>query len=757
MKQHFLLVLVTCLLSLTACTSDDWTGAGGNGENAIRFSAYTTALKPGSGAHTRNAETNPASLKASGFGIMAYQSVGDYDPSAASTEFYMEDQQVTWNGSAWTYSPTKYWPAGNSHKLSFFAYGPYGATGVSLVKDSKEPKLSVALPPDQKKTVDLVTAATRNLGSDQSSSPVTFTFKHVMAAVKMKAKASADLTGNGQVQLHVTGLKLKHTDKLPAAGTYHMHTGNWGEFTGYLSGIYDLGDAANGILNRDPAIDAVDVSDAAGVDLFGTNTLYLIPINGVTGSAAEGEVQAEVSFKLRTRSDGISNDWVESSKTLTVNFPARGFKQGSLTSYTFTIGLNEIKVSADITETKTELITGNYTGALGDVSRIVIDNTWTYDVKKTSTNQYSIEGLTDFPASGTVSVYIKDNQEDKEVLLLTTSKGTFDPATGLLTLNLSPGGMEGKGTETEPYQVTTAAQLRGVSCVSDYTYYKQTQDIDLSIYSNWTCLSNTTKSNMHAFYSRYDGGHYQITNLKQTPETTGGGLFNENFGVIQNVHVSGNIQRNGNIGGICSTCRGTECQILSCSSAVNITSEVLTGKGERYVGGIVGHVNGGCPIYHCKNTGNISGYYEVCGGIVGYVYNGVKIEFCYNTGNISPTTIYAGGGTGGIVGAIFHKPLLKYCYNTGTISTPTSYDAGRYKSGGIIAVAQGNDVTAEKITENYSISSPIGSSLVTEDDNYIFNSVSAWPAYSEVSTNGWGSAHWKPYAMGEYPKLLWEK
>lgn len=350
MKQHFLLVLVTCLLSLTACTSDDWTEPGGNGENAIRFSAYTTALKPGNGAHTRNAETTPASLKTSGFGIMAYQSLGDYNPSAPTlTEFYMEDQHVTWNSSAWTYSPTKYWPAGNSHKLSFFAYGPYGATGVSLVKGSKEPKLTVALPANQKETVDIVTAYMQNLGSDQSSSPVTFTFSHVTAAVKMKAKASADLTGNQQVKLHVTGLKLKHTDKLPAAGTYHMHTGNWGEFTGYLSGTYDLGDATNGILNRDPAIDAVDVSgNTAGVDLFGTNTLYLIPINGATGNTAAGDVQAEVSFKLRTRPDNNSAEWVESSKTLTVNLPAGGFKQGSLTNYTFTIGLDEIKVSADV-------------------------------------------------------------------------------------------------------------------------------------------------------------------------------------------------------------------------------------------------------------------------------------------------------------------------------------------------------------------------------------------------------------------------
>lgn len=746
MKQHFLLVLVTCLLSLTACTSDDWTGAGGNGENAIRFSAYTTALKPGSGAHTRNAETTPASLKASGFGIMAYQSVGDYDPSAASTEFYMEDQHVTWNSSAWTYSPTKYWPAGSSYKLSFFAYGPYGATGVSLVKDSKEPKLTVTLPADPKETVDVVTADMRNLGSGQSSSPVTFTFRHVMAAVKMKAKASADLTGNQQVQLHVTGLKLKHSEKLASDGTYSIYEGHWFK-TRYLPDTYDLGDAANGILNRDLAIDAVDVSsDAAGVDLFGTNTLYLIPINGATGSA-EGEVQAEVSFKLRTRPDNNSAEWVESSKTLTVNLPAGGFKQGSLTSYTFTIGLDEIKVSAEITETK--LITGNYTGALGDVSRILIDNTWTYDVKKTSTNQYSIDGLTALPASGTVSVYIKDNQENKEVFLLTTSNASFDQTNGILTLNLSPGGMEGQGTEKDPYQVTTAAQLRGVSVGQINTDavnngqndYIQMNDIDLSFYSNWKPIKSGRV---------YDGGSYNILNLTSTQ----GGIFSYSGGTIKNVHLkSGKITTKAVfcVGGIVNNC--TQNKVINCSNNATIKAE----KGsleEVFTGGIAGGASEkGMNIEYCKNSGNITGELST-GGIVGFTWTGDRIAFCYNTGTITDTS---GKGTaknmgcGGIFGVQI-RTKIEYCYNIGTIIVKAD-DANKGNIGGVTGW------NYDSVSHSWGISAyPIvGRAGISDVDNNIFNPSSAWPTYSEDLTNGWGSAHWKPYAMGEYPKLLWEK
>lgn len=745
MKQHFLLVLVTCLLSLTACTSDDWTEPGGNGENAIRFSAYTTALKPGSGAHTRNAETNSTSLKASGFGIMAYQSVGDYNPYSASTEFYMVDQHVTWNSSAWTYSPAKYWPAGSSYKLSFYAYGPYGATGVSLM-NSKEPQLTVALPANQKETVDIVTAYMRNLGSDQSSSPVTFTFKHVTAAVKMKAKASADLTGNQQVKLHVTGLKLKHSEKLASNGTYSIYTGHWAK-TRYLPDTYDLGDAANGILNRDPSINAVDVStDAAGVDLFGTNTLYLIPINQTIGSNP-GDVQAEVSFKLRTRPDDSSTDWVESSKTLTVNLPEDGFKQGRLTNYTFTIGLNEIKVSADITETK--LITGNYAGALGDVSRILIDNTWTYDVRKTSTNQYSIDGLTDLPASGTVSVYIKDNQENKEVLLLTTSNGEFDQANGILTLNLSPGGMEGKGTETEPYQATTAAQLRGVSVGQIYTDavnngqndYIQMNDIDLSFYSNWKPIKSGRV---------YDGGSYNILNLTSTQ----GGIFSYSGGTIKNVHLkSGTITTNSvpSVGGIVNDCSHNK--VINCSNNATIKAEkgVLV---EVYTGGIAGGAGGtGMNIENCKNSGNITGEFFT-GGIFGYSWQGERIAFCYNTGTITDT--YSGAdatekrGCAGIFGAQGNA-TIEYCYNIGTIS-----DSGNANKGNIGGVTGWN---GGSVSHSWGISAyPIvGRAGVSDADNNIFDPDGAWPTYSEDPTNGWGSAHWQPYATGEYPKLLWEK
>lgn len=740
MKQHFLLVFVTCLLPLTACTSDDWTEPGGNGENAIRFSAYTTALKAGNGAHTRNAETTPSSLKTSGFGIMAYQSLGDYNPTATSTEFYMQDQRVTWDGSAWTYSPTKYWPAGNSRKLSFFAYGPYGATGVSLVKDSKEPKLTVTLPANQKETADLVAAAVRNLGTDKSGSAVTFTFSHVAAAVKMKAKASADLTANKQVQLHVTGLKLKHSEKLASDGTYSIYTGYWVK-TRYLPDTYDLGDAANGILNRDPSINAVDVStDAAGVDLFGTNTLYLIPINGTTGSAA-GDVQAEVSFKLRTRPDDSSTDWVESSKILTVNLPEDGFKQGRLTNYTFTIGLDEIKVSADITETK--LITGNYVGALGDVSRILIDNTWTYDVRKTSTNQYSIDGLTDLPASGTVSVYIKDNQENKEVLLLTTSNGAFDQTNGLLTLNLGPGGMEGKGTETEPYQVTTAAQLRGVSVGQSsadegINYYVQLNDIDLASYtSDWQPVKSGKS---------YDGQGHAVKNLNSTQ----GGIFAANGGTITYVRLeSGTINTSGvqKVGGIVNRSNVSGLNISYCSNGANITAKKAS-LDEVMAGGITGDASG-ATVISCKNTGRIeTDYYS--GGIFGFAWEAQSIQYCFNTGEIidvSSSDPYSKFGCGGIYGTQAGTHI-SYCYNIGSIGgngiAPKGNIGGRnWNSNGTVEYCW---ATADPIVESG-----------TTSNCTIFNSGSAWPTYSEDPANGWGSAHWKAYVMGEYPKLLWEK
>ena len=52
---------------------------------------------------------------------------------------------------------------------------------------------------------------------------------------------------------------------------------------------------------------------------------------------------------------------------------------------------------------------------------------------------------------------------------------------------------------------------------------------------------------------------------------------------------------------------------------------------------------------------------------------------------------------------------------------------------------------------------PSGDNAVNSSNQGFDNANNQWPVYSTDPSNGWGSAHWKSYSQGEYPKLLWEE
>lgn len=57
---------------------------------------------------------------------------------------------------------------------------------------------------------------------------------------------------------------------------------------------------------------------------------------------------------------------------------------------------------------------------------------------------------------------------------------------------------------------------------------------------------------------------------------------------------------------------------------------------------------------------------------------------------------------------------------------------------------------------NLNLFGDIQSGAITTANNSFDSSTNQWPSYTTDAANGWGSAHWKSYANGEYPKLNWE-
>ena len=85
-------------------------------------------------AHFHGGLENLGDLKSSHFGVYGFYTGKSLIADATDMEekeIVMLNQEVTFDGSNWTYSPKKYWP-GNSATMSFFAYAPYSSTAPSI-------------------------------------------------------------------------------------------------------------------------------------------------------------------------------------------------------------------------------------------------------------------------------------------------------------------------------------------------------------------------------------------------------------------------------------------------------------------------------------------------------------------------------------------------------------------------------------------------------------------------------------------------
>ena len=143
MKKIYLFAALAAMLA--ACSENDLTKenaavqqTGGEG-TAVTFDVYTnraTTRAGWAGEVTTNGlreQTNEAAkLGASGFGVFGYYTNNNtYDQQAIPNFFY--NQQVKYDGAAFSYEPVKYWPneygqtaiSDDADKVTFFAYAPW--------------------------------------------------------------------------------------------------------------------------------------------------------------------------------------------------------------------------------------------------------------------------------------------------------------------------------------------------------------------------------------------------------------------------------------------------------------------------------------------------------------------------------------------------------------------------------------------------------------------------------------------------------
>ena len=231
----------------------------------------------------------------------------------------------------------------------------------------------------------------------------------------------------------------------------------------------------------------------------------------------------------------------------------------------------------------------------------------------------------------------------------------------------------GSGTKDDPYQISTAAQLKRFRNIVNGTGGQTQNPGACAVLTNDIVLNDgtfaengtyTPGSSSKAAEKWTPIGKYTSDNDK-TPYT---GTFDGQGHTIKGLYV--NSASDAYVG------------LFGCLEGAAVRNLTVDGyvQGSDTVGGIAGRASN-AAIENCSNHCSVFGGSDsIIGGIAGFNIDGAKIIDCYNVGTIRDSDVAE--ARGGIVG--YNKGTVSNCYNVGTIS-------GSVNGGEIVGVNSGTE------------------------------------------------------------------
>ena len=309
---------------------------------AIGFDTYL-----GRDAQTKATETTAANLAE--FGVYGFYTAA-VDYASGTTANLMNNVKVTKSGSAWTYSPARYW-TNDTDKYTFFAYAPS-----SVGKPDGAPEISYNVPSvlaDQKDVIYSVNNrnVTKTSCKQTDGTYVPFEFKHALSRIAVKANAKMydkatglEVTGTpsaGQEYDHTFTIKnISLSGKFCTTGTMDLSTPYTKDADGNITGggpvwastpsavTYDLTGDVSQPLTKDP----YKFSEIAN------NYLMVIPTTFSADKDAEGNYTkaAALTIKYTVTYAGATSDVITKTVYITT-----GFEQGKAYVIDLTLQRND--------------------------------------------------------------------------------------------------------------------------------------------------------------------------------------------------------------------------------------------------------------------------------------------------------------------------------------------------------------------------------------------------------------------------------
>jgi hypothetical protein len=295
-------------------------------------------------------------------------------------------------------------------------------------------------------------------------------------------------------------------------------------------------------------------------------------------------------------------------------------------------------------------------------------------------------------------------------------------------VTLSAQQLSGTGSETDPYRISTRADLEDLKnylgAAGVDKHFRLTADIDLND-ADWTPIGGAEPN---AFRGKLHGGGHHIKNISvdAASDVQYIGLFGVlgSGAAIDSVHIVGGEIKGGSVGVYAGALAGlatnSEDQsiaidILGCSNSAQVNTD---GKTEANTGGLVGKISSQgtaqISLTGCVNTGTVIGGGNCTGGLVGSSSGGsVAVSDSYNQSLVRATKATGESpSVGGLVGYILNTGSdpnmhLENCYAAGWVHAVAS-NAWVGGLAGYVDVSSGIATIKKSVAAQDSLTGPAG-------------------------------------------------
>lgn len=524
-----------------------------------------------------------------------------------------------------------------------------------------------------------------------SGSYANITNSYVLAQIKAIGECVGGLVGKSQHTSSITNSyydgNISGKDKVGGLVGYSQNGWNWAKISLCLSNATVKGENQIGGL-----VGYLDGDIESCISYCTTISATVDNAGRVYGEKKDGSVGAMGTTKenkafnktIVTKAgvaqdvqDNIQNGAGVSTTTLKLKatYDAMGFDFSNIWEIQETESLPYFK-----TQTAPPAITSQVVSGATTISGKCVDGgtiTLEFDgVKQQMVSKNHEFSFTVSPLQAGHEVRVSAKADDKEQSYFTTAVVSF----------------LGKGTEADPYQISTAADLTQVYRKG---YYRLMNDIDLTSYINqfsptegWQSIGRDGSETIH-----FDGNGKKITGLWCNSTRDNTGLFScfangeiKNLtvetatgkqvkggantgiiigkminGMITNCRVKGAVSDGTPVGGIVGLLDGGKISLCQASVTINTAGE------KTYIGGVAGETSSG-EIDQCFTEGTLTatGAESYVGGLVGKNYATV-------TNSYSNATVTSSYNAAGLIA--YNYGLVEKCYATGNIFS-SNYGAG---------------------------------------------------------------------------------